>query len=175
MLDVAPSPNEADAYAPLNPPRTGSLTPEARAAAEAAIARSRACPATPESKRQDHVRHRDSALGRILRAPVTVRSRRATAGEQRGSVDRECTRFYFDASLSNRAWRFLTRCCASSFSGSSLAAWIAAVEGFSLPPDHGCIVLAIGVFRLLDIAFAQKHVGGGLIRIRSREPLGQRE
>ena len=50
------------------------------------------------------------------------------------------------------------------------------VEGFSLPPlDHGFIVFAIGVFRFLDISFAQKHVGGGLIRIGSREPFGQRE
>jgi hypothetical protein len=49
------------------------------------------------------------------------------------------------------------------------------VEGFSLPTDHGFTLHAIGVFRFLNIPFAQKHGGGGLIGEGSREPFGQRD
>ena len=85
------------------------------------------------------------------------------------------THHYFEASLCNRARRSLTRPCASSLSGSSVCRVDRRVEGFSLPLDHGFIVHAIGIFRSLDISFAQKHVGSGLIGIRLREPFGQRE
>ncbi len=47
------------------------------------------------------------------------------------------------------------------------------VEGLAFPPDHGFAVHVISDFRSLDISIAEKHVGGGLIRIRSLEPSGQ--
>ena len=93
----------------------------------------------------------------------------------KGAANHASGRYYFDDSLFTRTRRSLTRLCDLVIFGVERRRVDGRVESFSLPLDHGFTVLVPGVFRSLDISVAQKHVGGGLIRIRLREPFGQCE